>query len=88
MKVLAFAGSNSSKSINHQLVTYVASLLNNSEVIKLTNYNFPMYSMDIEENKGIPEGVKNLDLKLATSDKLIISVAEHKIGRASCRERV
>ncbi len=77
MKTIAFSGSNSSKSINQQLVTYAASLTDNSEVINLTDYDIPMYNMDIEENEGIPKNVKNLAEKLETANNLIISVSEH-----------
>jgi len=77
MKIIAFAGSNSSKSINHQLVSYAASLVSNTQVIKLTDYDMPIYSIDIEENKGIPEMVKALDKKLAEADKFIIAASEH-----------
>ena len=77
MKTIAFAGSNSKNSINHQLVTYVASLVKNSEVIKLSDYEIPMYGIDLEEANGIPKGVKALNKKLAEADQFIISVAEH-----------
>lgn len=76
-KTIAFSGSNSSKSINHQVVNYVATLNENTEVIKLTDYEAPIYSSDIEEQNGIPEGVVLLNNKLATADQFIISVAEH-----------
>lgn len=76
-KTIAFSGSNSSKSINHQLVKYAVSQVHNSELIKLTAYDIPMYSIDIEEATGIPEGVLRLKEKLNEADKLIISVAEH-----------
>lgn len=77
MKIIAFAGSNSKKSINHQLVQYVASLQENIEVIKLNDFDIPMYSMDTEEEDGIPDDVKSLDVKLAEADAFIISVSEH-----------
>ena len=77
MKTIAFAGSNSSKSINHQLIKYIATLRPNTEVIKLTTYDIPMYNFDIEETKGIPNEVIRLDSKLAEADTFIISVAEH-----------
>ena len=77
MKIIALAGSNSSKSINHQLVTYAASLVENSEVIRLTDYEMPIYNMDIEEDAGIPDGVKMLDEKLEEASHFIISVSEH-----------
>jgi len=77
MKTIAFAGSNSSKSINQQLVTYVASLVDNSEVIKLTDYDIPMFGEDSEAEKGVPSAVKELDSKLSEAQNVIISVSEH-----------
>ena len=74
---IAFAGSNSSKSINHQIITYVASLTANTTTIKLTDYEAPIYSTDLEEASGIPSGIVALNKKIATADRLIISVAEH-----------
>ena len=77
MQIIAFAGSNSSKSINHQLITYAATNKINTKVIRLSDYDIPMYNIDIEENVGIPKAVKDLDNELATADAFIISVAEH-----------
>lgn len=77
MKVITFAGSNSSSSINHQLVEFVASLNENIEVSRLTDYKIPMYSMDIENNQGIPSEVSVLASKLDEADQFVISVAEH-----------
>jgi len=77
MKTIAFAASNSSKSINQKLINCVASQLDKTEVIYLTDYNIPMYAMDIEEKLGIPDGVLQLDVKLSTANHLIISVCEH-----------
>ena len=76
-KTIAFAGSNSSKSINHQVVSYIATLAENIEVIRLTNYETPFYSADLEEESGIPVSIIDLNNKLVTADRLIISVAEH-----------
>ncbi len=58
MKTIAFAGSNSSKSINQKLINYASTQVDSAEIIYLANYNIPMYSMDIEEDKGIPKTVK------------------------------
>jgi len=79
--ILAFAGSNSSTSINHQLLEYVKSQLDNEDthvdLIRLTDFDIPMYGIDIENNTGIPDGVKALDAKIQAADALVISVAEH-----------
>jgi len=79
MKILAFAGSNSSESINHQLILYVGKQINEVEieVIRLTNFNIPLYGMDIEKNEGFPKGVIDLYNKIQKAQGIIISVAEH-----------
>ena len=78
MQILAFAGSNSSKSINHELIKYIANITkgHDVEVIRLTNYDIPLYSIDIE-NDGFPSEVIRLHSKIREADALIISVAEH-----------
>lgn len=77
MKIIAFAGSNSSQSINHALLDYVGTMSDEVELIRLSEYDAPMYSMDIEQADGIPQTTQALNEKLQTADKLIISVAEH-----------
>ncbi len=77
MKTLAFAGSNSSQSINHQLISYVASLYESAETIKLTDYPLPIYGIDLQNDKGIPENVNALNARITSADHLIISVCEH-----------
>lgn len=78
-KVLFFAGSNSSKSINHQLVSFAATQLSNhqAEIIKLTDYKLPLFSEDIERNEGYSEALKNLNKKIQQFDAIVISVNEH-----------
>lgn len=77
MKTIAFAGSNSSTSINHQLVQYAASLITKSTVIRLTDYDIPMYSIDTENDEGIPNDVQRLISDIQKADRLILSVNEH-----------
>lgn len=81
MKILAFAGSNSPTSINHQLVNYVSQniLFHEVEIIKITNYEIPMYSIVLEK-EGIPEAVKALYEKILDNEALIISVNEYNGG--------
>jgi len=84
-KIIAFAGSNSSTSINHQLVTYAASLVEGAEVklIKLTDYPLPIFSEDIEKSSGYPEALAELLNEIKPQDALIISVNEHNGGISS-----
>ncbi|NOQ76580.1 MAG: NADPH-dependent FMN reductase, partial [Methylococcaceae bacterium] len=56
MKVIAFAASSSKQSINKRLVTYAASLVENSqvEVLDLNDYELPLFSVDKEQELGKP----------------------------------
>lgn len=77
-KIIAFAGSNNSTSINKQLVQYAGSLIEGNEVeyLDLREYDAPIYSADIEK-VGVPQPIKNLVAKLAEADAYIIGTPEH-----------
>jgi NAD(P)H-dependent FMN reductase len=79
MKLLAFAASSSSKSINKQLATYAASLVPNTtvEILDINDYEMPLFSQDKEELLGQPEAAKSFFAKLGQADAIIISFAEH-----------
>jgi chromate reductase len=79
MKILAFAASSSSNSINKKLVTYAASLLNNAEIeiLDINDYEMPLYSEDKEEELGQPDAAKIFFKKIGAADALLISYAEH-----------
>ena len=79
MKLLAFAASSSSKSINKQLATYAASLVPNAtvEILDINDYEMPLFSQDKEELLGQPEAAKSFFAKLGQADAIIISFAEH-----------
>ncbi len=83
-KILAFAGSNSSTSINHTFVNHVAERINGHEVklIELRNFEIPMYSIDLEKNRGFPTDIIVLKNLIDDHDALVISVNEHN-GAAS-----
>ena len=78
-KILAFAASNSSVSINRQLVNYAASLLENVEIETLDIHDFemPLYRHDREEEGGIPGLAHDFLARIAAADALLISFAEH-----------
>ena len=78
-KIIAFAGTNSKTSINKQLVTYSASLLNEVDVniLDLNDFELPLYGIDFENEHGIPQNAHIfLDL-IKSSDGLMLSLAEH-----------
>ena len=79
MKILAFAASNSKKSINKELVKYASSLVKDSELelLDLNDYELPIYSVDREAETGIPNLAKEFFSKITNSDLVIISFAEH-----------
>lgn len=79
MKLIAFAGSNSSKSINKQLVKYTLGHFNESEVelLDLNDYEMPLFSVDREKANGIPEKALQFRAKMAEADAIICSLAEH-----------
>lgn len=79
MKLLAFAASSSKTSINKQLVTYAASLLDGAdiEILDLNDYELPLYSVDKEQELGHPQLAQAFLAKIAASDAVIISFAEH-----------
>jgi len=79
MKLLAFAASSSRNSINKQLVTYAAGLVEGAspEVLDLNDYELPLFSVDREKQLGKPDLAKAFLRKIALSDAVIISFAEH-----------
>jgi chromate reductase len=78
-KIIAFGGSNSSKSINQHLAVHAASLVKSAlvTVIDLNDYELPLYNIDIEENDGIPENAKKLKALFDSQDGFIIALPEH-----------
>lgn len=77
--LLAFAGSNSSTSINFKLVNYTVSLVKGHQigVLNMANYPFPIYSADHEKENGFSNSLVELKNDIMNSDGLIISVNEH-----------
>lgn len=80
--ILAFAGSNSSKSINHAFVSFAASRVAAHEVkvIKLTDYPLEIFSEDLEKERGYSVELRMLMQLIKDADALIISVNEHNGG--------
>lgn len=78
-KILGFAGSNSSTSINKQLVQYATSRLYDVEVtiLDLNDFDLPIYGIDLEKEHGIPEPAHAFLKHIKESDGIVISLAEH-----------
>lgn len=77
--IITIGASSSKKSINKVLAEYAGNLLNNVELTKvdLNDYQFPMFSIDIEEEQGFSEGLNELNKVIESADGFIISFAEH-----------
>lgn len=79
MKIIAFAASTSKKSINKQLVSHAASLLEGAviEVLDLNDFELPLFSVDREKELGKPDLAQAFLAKISDCDAIIISFAEH-----------
>lgn len=80
-KILAFAGSNNSKSINYQLINYTASLVDGFEVkvLDIRNWDIPIYSIDMDPDQT-PDLITELINLIGEYDGFIISWPEHNGG--------
>lgn len=88
-KILAFAGSTSSTSINKKLATFAAENLENTtfDVIDLRNFNMPIFSEDEEQN-GYPDDAKKFTKLLDNYDGFILSLAEHNGSYAAAFKNI
>ena len=80
MNILVFAASNSSKSINDRLVTWVAKQFETGNTINhvyLHDYEMPIYRMDREAENGIPQLATDFAALIDAADLIIVSFAEH-----------
>ncbi len=77
--IVTIGGSTSKNSINKKLAEYAGDLLNNVNLIKvdLNNYEMPLFSIDIENEKGFSKASLALNDVLEKADGFIISLAEH-----------
>ena len=78
MKILAFAGSTSSTSINRELVKFVLKDFQNEEInlIDLNDYDMSVFSVD-REKKGFPDEAHQFLKQIEECDIIICSLAEH-----------
>ncbi|MEM9709867.1 MAG: NAD(P)H-dependent oxidoreductase [Pseudomonadota bacterium] len=83
MKVLAFAASNHSKSINRALVGYASGRLQKLspgvqvEFLDINDYEMPIYSPDRQKADGIHPLAQELYARIGAADALIVSFAEY-----------
>lgn len=79
IKIIAFAGSNSSRSINRKLVQYTLDRFKDykTELLDLNDYEMPLFSVDREEKDGIPEKAHEFRSKMHEANAVVTSMAEH-----------
>ena len=77
--IVAFGASSSKTSINKELASYAASLVpkSHTNIIDLIDYEMPIYSIDRDNESGIPKLAYKFKEELKNSDGIIISFAEH-----------
>jgi len=83
-KILAFAASNSRNSINKMLALHAANVLKEEvlpsvdiSTIDLNDFEMPIYSIDRENESGIPQEAHAFYKAIGGADILLISYAEH-----------
>ncbi len=78
-KILAFAGSNSSSSVNRKLVEHAKSKAAEYEItlIDLRDFDAPMFSEDLEKASGVPESIMKLKEVFTDHDAFMIASPEH-----------
>ncbi|MCX6180348.1 MAG: NAD(P)H-dependent oxidoreductase [Bacteroidetes bacterium] len=79
MKILAFGASYSSSSINKTFAAFAASKIKNAEVeiLDLRQFDLPLFTVDKEQEIGLPDAAREFLAKLDNADLLVISMAEH-----------
>lgn len=78
-RILAFAGSTSSTSINKQLALYALNQCDGFEqiLLDLNALELPLFSVDLEQRDGIHPNATRFQEMIESADGLIISLAEH-----------
>ena len=90
MKIIAFAGSPSKKSINKKLATYAASLFEtiDVEVLDLNDYVMPVFTVDLEAEVGHLPLAQDFLSKIAEADLLVVSLAENNGNYAAAFKNI
>lgn len=95
MNIIAFAASSSKYSINKQLVTHAAQVVKTDidtsaviDVLDLNDYEMPIYSIDRENESGIPELAHQFYNKIGNADAVIISFAAHNGSYAAAYKNI
>lgn len=79
MKILAFGASSNRNSINKKFAMYAAHQFKEADIatIDLNDFEMPLYSIDREQETGIPQAAVHFVDMIRQVDLIIISFAEH-----------
>ena len=80
MNIVAFGASYSRTSINRQWAEFVARQLPGAatlRVLDLNDYDLPVYTVEREQELGIPESVGRFVAELLAADAVVVSFAEY-----------
>ena len=82
-QILALGASNSKNSINKTFAKHTGEFLLNQfpeyqlKVLDLNDFEMPIYSIDRENENGVPDKAKRFLASILESDGVILSLAEH-----------
>lgn len=79
MKILGFAGTNSKKSINKELLNYTLNKIEGAEinVLDINDFEMPIYSIDRQEESGFPQQAVDFHQAIVDADGIVVTLAEH-----------
>ncbi len=79
MNLLVIGGSNSKNSINRRFASFAASLFENAEkeLVDISKLDIPLFSVDKEQEIGIPPLVLTFAEQLDKTDFIVLSLAEN-----------
>ncbi len=81
MRILAFAASVRTGSLNKRLITLAASLARETgadvDLADMREFDMPLYDGDLEERAGLPPGAQELKRRVERADALLISTPEY-----------
>lgn len=78
-KILAFAGSTRTESVNKKLIRYATTFATDADItlIDLRDYQLPLYDGDLETNEGLPENAYKLKELFLSHQGLMIASPEN-----------
>lgn len=78
-KIIAIGASNSTKSINRKFATWTAKQIPDAEVtvLDLNDFEMPIYSMEHEQEQGVPKLAQDWRKLISEADGVVVSFAEH-----------